>query len=297
MAQIERGYETPRWLHEEIGIPAGETVKVAPSTFANTSMYRWRLVSLAVAGQVVVAEPPFNTVDGGISRRTVVEVGKSGCSDENLVQTALNGYCSTTLHTRQHLGANDLATDIRFPVPYELPRDQGLRVTVANLLAPPDETTLPEITFLAKCFKRDGQPAILAGRIGSGLEPEQQANMDSADLFNRGRESIWITRLLFKTPNWRDEDNDPYGRGMVHIGYRVNPTFGTQWMPNPTPIPVGCLAPMVRLYDDKDEGPRVRVFPANTYLYPRQRMGFTLQNITSQRQAVHLCLFGELEVK
>ena len=91
---------------------------------------------------------------------------------------------------------------------------------------------------------------------------------------------------------------------MTRLGYIVNPTHGTAWMPTDEAIPVGNIAPMSRLGDPRDTGPRVYLFPRKSYLYPDQRIAVRLfPQLDSGKDAeeisrrINICMFGELEVK
>jgi len=288
---IQRGYIVPRWLHYSAALPSEATTELPPTTFSNTTMYRWKLVGLSFVGNPTTASAPYDEADGGLGTRILLELGKTGCGDMNLVPAPLTAFCAPPGLIRQHMGAYNLAYDVHLPRPYRLPRDSGLEVTVRNNNG---AANLPEITFLARGVDPKGYPVVLGGVVAEGLEPGNQVVMDSADLYNKGKTEVYLDRFSFKVV---DDKGTTWAEGLIPVSYLVNPTTGENFMPGPTPIPVGNIAPMCRVYDASDEGPRVYTFPPNTYLYPRQRLGVKLTNLTDADQDIHVCLFGELEVQ
>jgi hypothetical protein len=126
--------------------------------------------------------------------------------------------------------------------------------------------------------------------------------LQNADLVNDGETDMLITQMLLQSGQLTDYVADPGGTIFLpelnSFSWRVNPSTGTQWMPRPGPIPVGCLAPFSRgMYDWDDEGPRVYTFPDEAVLKPNQRVGMKIRSLSSKSQVVDVCVFGMLEVR
>jgi hypothetical protein len=314
----------PRWLYTHVTVPSLAELRVEPDAFANNTKYRMRLISLSfgspnqtpyTAGFVQPAQHPTWT------NRLLVDIGKSGCSDLNLVSGTLTSLCGNMRRIRTIVGDINMNRNWRLPTPYLLPRDEGLRVSVEwirpqyllnRYQVGPAQSG--EVTFIAKGYGADGYPVMLAGRhAGFGNEATiyQKGDavlLNSADLFNNGKREIYLTEFLYKE---MDEyyDNDPAHTAWFATGNSFNfawtvnpsnPTF-TQFMPQTRHIPTGLLAPMCRAYDGGSESPLVYYFPPDTWLDPKQalsvRLGNTLATVsTNIAIEVHMALAGELEV-
>lgn len=297
---VRRGYTCPRWLYVPgFVVPHQNTQQVSPSDFENVTPWRWRLVNLTFTSPIQEDAPQGRTFDWW-SRDLLIEVGKTGCSDQDLVMTPINEFCATPLHLRQKAGGVCLGVDFRLPTPYRLARDSGFEVKVENL----DQTRpiLHPPTIIFRGRTEAGQPIILGGRGGDlGLDPQSGEVIVSADLFNKGRQECYIDRIILK-------DIDTYqGEGAATtsfkgswIGWQINPTHGTQWMPVDQRIPVGNLAPMawrqVNPLTFMNTVPRVHHFAPHTYLYPKQRLGVRFTNQATYDIGVNPCLQVEMEV-
>ena len=296
MIKVIRGYKCPRWLWGEIDLPAEERVEIDPATFSNEEIYRWALTSLMFAGDVKTktASAPYDNAYGGIGRRVLVEVGKSGCSDMNLVPAPLTALCGNPHKVRQHDNVYNDGVAVRLPYPYTLPRDTGLDVVFEN--ADITAKNMPVMTFIAKGVRDDGHPAFLAGESEQAIENGNEIIVSSADLFNRGKDELHIHTLCFKNFD-ADASAQTLTASMTHINCLINPTSGMQWMPV-TPIPLGLLAPMNRMLDDlTDLAPHTYFFPRDTYLDPEQRLSVRITNLTDADQKISVALFGTLEVE
>ena len=319
---IRRGFFSPYWLYQGgVIVPAyakaptaAFDVETYPSIFSNETMYPFRLIGMSFTGDWV-DEGQLRQRHSWWANEVVVEMGKSGCSDQNLVAGSLSALCATPIHRRLHLeGAladQWSGMDVRLPHPYRLPRDCGLEVKVANMyeshLAESGVITgeIPMTTVIVKGYTDKHKPAILAGKhVRLGVDGSPDGIMDSADLYNNGQEAVNLTRIIMKDVNLLGSGQARYYDFTgTRIGYIINPTHGTAWMPGDDPIPVGNLAPMATSRDATDVGPRVYLYPPNTYLYPDQRVHARFySNRTPREGALHktkinVCLFGELEVK
>ena len=275
----------------------------------NATPYRKRLVCLSFASPTVLAKAGSDMgqvygIADFWARQIKVELGKTGCSDQNLVAGPVSVIGAVPYRKRHKFGVYDLAREVRFPAPYRLPRDQGLVVRVGNTAQDfEDPPTLgTRATFIAKGrFEDNGAPAILAAESADDIPPGQTAVLRSADLFNRGRRAILIDRLVLKDfQAYSIEAGVTYDTSGTRIGWNINPTAGAQWTPNNNFIPVGCLAPMSfvgRTEDFTGNYPRVYFYPQLTYLDPRQTLGIKLINESTRTIIIHVSLFSELEVR
>jgi hypothetical protein len=320
--EVVRKYTVPRWYYTAVKVHHGETIRVEPDTFANSTKYRMKLTSLSFGSPNPTAydahaqpnEHPTWT------NRLLVTVGKSNCGDMNLVAGSLSSLCGNLRRVRTVVADSNMARGWRLPTPYMVPRDEGLRVSVEwikpqytskSVAVGPEESG--EVTFIAKGYKPDGYPAMLAGRVdsfapgvavvGAGASRGGMQLMNSADLFNNGKTEIYLTEFLFKELDkyYSGGDLDWFTTGnSFNFAWQVNPsnpTF-TQFMPQPRHIPGGLLAPMTRGMDGGAESPLVYFFPEGTYLDPKQALSVHLGNTTTTGDIeVHVCLAGELEVK
>jgi hypothetical protein len=141
-------------------------------------------------------------------------------------------------------------------------------------------------------------PGFLAGRLNKTLTLGQQDVIDAADLLNSGREDFIITSISVDAMDHSADNTEvpPYF-DPVAISWKINPSSGIQWMPRENPIPIGCLAPTSRYVGTFDQYPLAYMFPENVVLMPRQRLGIQVTEVSDNIQSIHLCLFGELEVK
>ena len=318
--EIVRKYTVPRWYYTSVVIPPVAELRVEPDAFANSTKYRMKLISMSFASpnQTPYAALPNQPAQHpSWTNRLLVDIGKSGCSDLNLVSGTLTALCGNMRRVRTIFGSINMGRNWRLPTPYLLPRDEGLKVSVEYVKPqyaitagyPVGPTTSGEVTFLAKGYDADGYPAMLAGRhAGFGDENRGDAVLlNSADLFNNGKKAIYLTEFLFVEKDlYYDSDKDVYflTGNSFNFAWTVNPTNPTftQFMPQPRHIPTGLLAPMCRTVDGGAESPLVYFFPEDTWLDPKQALSVRLGNTLASVALVlptelHICLAGELEVK
>lgn len=294
---VRRSYWCPRWLYYNAMLPAAAggvapPQQVPPSAFANESPYWMRLVFMSFGSDYTKnAFLPWNP---NPMTRILVELGKSGCSDQNLVAGNIMALTSPGRRYKQIYGAFNVGNSIRLPHSYCLPRDEGLTVGVARITT--ELLTIPRMTFSARGFGDDGWPGILAGELDTATLAGTQF-MDSADLFNRGRKELWVNEMTMMSAVDTQAEGAGYQTDALAVGYQINPTQGTQWMPGPNPIPVGLIAPQTRPPDFFDASPRAYWFPEDVWLAPKQRMSVKLTNLDGTDRSCHVCLFGELEVQ
>lgn len=321
---IVRKYTVPRWYYTHVTVPSLMELKVEPDAFANNTKYRMRLIALSFGSPNqpsyilgVPAEHPAWT------NRLLVDIGKSGCSDMNIVSGTLTALCGNMRRIRTLAGSINMGRNWRLPTPYMLPRDEGLRVSVEFIKPqytqgglPVTPNTTGEVTFIAKGYSADGYPAMLAGKhagFGDAAIPAQRGSavlLNSADLFNNGKREIYLTEFCYKEME-AYYDNTPghaaypwfYTGNAFNYAWTVNPanpTF-TQFMPQPRHIPTGLLTPMCRNVDGGSESPLVYYFPQDTWLDPKQALGIRFGNTratvsTATSIEVHVALAAELEV-
>jgi len=294
----------PRWLWQEVTIPQSGEIIIDPSNFANTTAYPMVLSWLSICGKVATAGAPYDDAAGGVVRRLNVEVGLTGYSDINLVPMVGTAFFCGKRFRQKDLGNASATTvvsaDLEIPRALRIPRDGGLVVSCQNIHDPDDDVSLISPSIVAQGYHDDSKiPGVLAGRhtetITSATGPQL---FNSSDLLNRGREDFIITSITVT-----DRAVRAAGEGIEIIpqltsaAWRINPVTGVEWMPQPDPIPTGCLSPFTRLYDVYDEGPKVYEFPKNVVLQPRQRLGIKLTEQSAAAQTVYICLRGELEVE
>jgi len=325
MGEIIKQYAVPRWLHTQIAVPAGEEQRIDSDAFSNDTWHRMRLVALTFGNNqgdlnVVLSGFPMQDIHPTWASNLIVDIGKSRCSDMNLVSASLSSMCGNPRRQRQMFGVINMGRNYRFPTPYMLPRDEGLAVRVEYVRFPyADIGEIPvgpritdELTFIAKGFYEDGYPGMLAGRAdpfnisAAATRPNQGASteMISADLFNSGKGPLYLTELCFKEEDILtgvNKGKDFYaftGSGMT-FAWLVNPTdpTATKWMPSSQCIPTGLLTPQCRNYDGGSEGALPYFFPPGTYLDPKQALSIRLGNTAVADVDLRVCLIGELEVR
>jgi hypothetical protein len=282
---------------------------MSTSDFDNETVWRWRLHSLSFTNPVNDTMPKDYEYDGW-ARSLIVEIGKTGCADQNIVEGSLSNITANQYKLRQKYGGVCMGVDMRLPSPYKLPRDTGFEVKVQNLHK--DYPILVPPTIIFRGRREDGEPIILAGEgsrpnaAGIAIAPNTVQAIKSADLFNKGRREVWIDRIILKDIDayYHLEEPAVAARSTkgTWIGWMINPTTGTQWMPVDQPIPVGNLAPMgwrnpPNTLTFTNLGPRSYYFPPLTYLYPRQRLGIRWGNTLTSPLGVHVCLQVEMEVE
>jgi len=312
-------YEVPYWVDAHVEVKQLRIGEITPSMFANNTEYRLRLVGLSFVGPIIATTPAVTTLPTrhpGWASDMLVDIGKSGCSDQNLVRSSLTNLCGTPRIQRQKWGANNMGRSYWLPRPYKLDQDEGLRVEVQARWPGFEYTdgegvvsrvgTIPRMTFIAKGYDSDGYPIQLAANHIAILDPGGSALvMNSADLFNNGKNPIYLTEFCYKgmdtvVINYEGETTT-YGwdGDGTQIGWRINPSNPsfTQMMPNPTTIPVGLLTPLDRCYDGGSESPLCYWFPPNTYLDPKQALAVRFGNENSSDELdIWVCMFGQLEV-
>lgn len=311
--KVRRSYRCPRWLHQNnINVPLSwEEAAANPSIFVNETMYKMRLVFMSFTGNYIDEDQVFQDHPNW-ANRVLLEVGKTGCSDMNAVPVSMSALCTTPVPSRPkkegYLDGNYRwvwpNADIRLPHKTLLARDSGLEVKLSRFGNSSIDAS-PRLTFVARGTKEDGSHLILAGDSPPLQGDSPQIVLDSADLFNKGRQEAYIDSLSVKTQLAAVLSSEPlatrYDTLLSRIRLVVNPTYGTAWMPTDEGIPVGNAMPMNVTTDIPDVGPRVYLFPSNTMLYPEQHLSVrlyrqdTLQD-ASTIHSINVCLFGELEV-
>ncbi len=245
-------YEVPYWVDSHVEVKELSIGEIPASMFNNSTEYRLRLVGLSFAGPITPTTPTVTTLPTrhpGWASNLLVDIGKSGCSDQNLVRSSLTNLCGTPRIQRQKWGANNMGRSYWLPKPYKLDQDEGLRVEVQARWPGYEHTggerigSIPRMTFIAKGYDSDGYPVQLAAlNFASNLDPGGAALvMDSADLFNRGRKPIYLTEFCYKGMDTvvigydKETGISTYGwdGDGCQIGWRINPSNPsfTQMMP------------------------------------------------------------------
>jgi len=304
----------PRWLWQEVAIPQSGEVIVDPSNFANTTPYPMRLHWLSICGKAAVSGAPYDELSGGVTRRFNVEVGITGYSDVNLVPMVGSAFfCARRVIQKDYNGAGSAAhsANVFIPRALRIPKDGGLVVEIQNISNPDDYTVAKSVyggylpifqpSIVAQGYHDESKiPGFLAGRIPETLLGGGPQRFNCSDLLNQGREDFIITSVnvdsTTATPGYLDVQAEEVPT-LNKTAWRINPVTGIQWMPQPDPIPTGCIAPFTRTYDANDEGPKVYEFPKNVVLTPRQRLGVKFTDQSSSAQTIYVCLHGELEVR
>ena len=323
---VIRKYVIPRWLYTAVKVPKGSELRVDPDAFSNPTKYRMKLVALSMGSPNPTTYSSHNQTNEHPpwTHELLMDIDKSGCGALNLVSATPTAICGNLRRIRPIIGDANMGRSWRLITPYLLPRDEGLRVSVEWIkpqyisgeerLCGPDASG--EVTFIAKGYKPDGYPAMLAGRVDgftgretNGFIRGNAQLMNSVDLFNNGKTEIYITEFLFKETDFyvhwtAGEGGDvpfyfPSGNAF-NFAWQVNPTNPTftQFMPQPRHIPTGLITPMVRTVDGGAESPLVYFFPPETWLDPKQALGVRLGNTSTESDTeLHLCMIGELEVR
>lgn len=309
---VIRGFTVPQWLYGSIQIPYGKQNALKTGAFQNKTWFRMRLIGLSFTSDYVLDRSKASvttlpTVHPTWSSDLLVDIGKSGHSDQNLVRSTLTNLCGTPRHDRQKWGANNMGRSYYLRKPYCLPRDEGLEIEVENKWIGDDGVgSIPPVTFIAKGFTKSGYPTMLAGKTDTLKINGGVSTMSSVDLFNNGKEEIHLYEFCFKGMDTIVVDSQQVLYGWkgdgVQLAYRVNPANpdATSFMPSAQLIPLGNLTPQDRCYDGGSESPLCYWFNQKhpVYLDPKQEITVHVANQSANDEAkLNICLFGELEIE
>ncbi len=78
-------YEVPYWVDSHVEVRALRIGEISASMFNNDTEYRLRLVGLSFAGPITPTTPAITTLPTrhpGWASNLLVDIGKSGCSDQ-----------------------------------------------------------------------------------------------------------------------------------------------------------------------------------------------------------------------
>jgi hypothetical protein len=284
------------------------------STFANTEIYPWELRWLSITGpQVTVLESPFSTLLGGVNRRFRMNVGMSGEGDFNIVNLCGQAMCGPSEVQLAHDANMNVGARFGFdPVrPYSLPRDGGLVCEVKNDSAD-ENAEYPGVCFMGyeevNGYRNPVHLAAALSSAGQGqffLAPGTDTTLNVADLRNNGRDPVILTDMMLDPLMEEGLLQVSQFPTLSELAWRINPSTGIEWMPDPEHIPAGCIAPFNRGNGDvADQAPRVYSMPPLTILKPKAELSVDLRFIYDAGQGaeytsslkVHVCLFGYLEV-
>lgn len=297
-------YFSPRWLYKRVSMPGvvgGTTVQLNASDFANTEIFDMHLQWLCVTGRPNAAATTANfvTAQGGVRRRTQIQLGLSQQGDINTVPSNMTAMMAPDVPYKQAFAQSQGAVRLDLPYSYELPPDAGFVVTTKNNDGSGNACTYPTVALLGHINDRENNKA---PRIMSAVGPDTLAdgashNFDAADLWNDGIDSIIVNSLTLS------DASHPAGAGanfaLTGTSWLINPSTGLEWMPTTRgPIPAGCIAPFNRISNDVlDQAPSIFRFGGNVILRPRQRLSIELQSLANAVETYDICLFGMLEVQ
>jgi len=300
---MEKFY-SPRWRSQFVTIGATTHIPLPSQYFANNEIWDWHLKHLVVVGTADLdAAGDYTNAIGGVARRLRFKVGTSQKGPINVVPS--NGQAMFGPDRTYLVHSNDLNIGAAFrfdpKYPYYLPADSGIGALVRN----EGSASIQNLgcLFLGHEKPEDAAPGIVGDRnpvhFGSyttmNLQTGNQEPLEGADLFNDGENDAELTDMILQGFAMSAGEVSVDTWDQVH--WRINPTTGPQWMPDPDPIPVGCLCPFNRgIQDPSDVGPRAYAFPPGTILKPRQRISVEAYNYAADDQEFHICLFGYLEV-
>ena len=287
------GVWTPQWLYEHITLDAGETLRLKTGAFVNNQAWPLHLKWLSLLGPVAVdAAGEFSENEGGVARRLQFKLSVTQKGDiSNLFANA------QAIFTDHQVGFPGKQSRYDFSPPFPLGPEEGIVVKQSSFIYRPPPNNRRSVMFTGRRFDKNLKK-FLPSHLGAVdtedlVSVEYDTVFDSIDLYNNGEEPFWIQQMLL------DCGSNFINGGKLETAWRINPTAGIPWMPNPAPIPVGNLAPL-SLYelDIRDAfGPNVYVFPPHTMLRPRQRFGIEVKNLSNSQQQFGLCLHGMMEVK
>jgi len=301
----------PRWLYAEDVVPLDDWIKLPPEVFRNDTIWPFHLEYLSIAGfPVYTGGTNTGLWWGGIGPKIDVEIGFSGISDINLVSAISSAVCShTELANIQNQRVTDpvgLTRHLRYP--YRLPRDSGftghVRYREEFIGLPNIETAQknPLQVLLHGVDVVTGMPVQFGACVSNEtFKLQDEATLESADMYNRGIHDVDIYEVSFVAPasitTGSDERN--LKRAGLLYSYLLNPMIGERWMPGSEEIPIAHLAPLtVEGTTDRDLGPQSYFFPEGTYLHRRQQLGLRINNNDdTNNQAFSVALFGYLEVQ
>jgi len=302
----------PRWLPQRVTIPAGATRPLPASGFANTELWPWRLHWMSVTGvpKLETDEDPRRAYMGGVASRLTWQLGISQKGDINLRTLTTDAMLGTAFRLPQKADSTDVPFRFRFPAEVVLPPDSGLVARVSNTYQVENGVIhSPGILVNGYHGSRgiDREPAQLAAYGPANLGPKSAIPLDAADLFNDGGDDMLLHEMMLTggcrlLSTYEGQNGDPFGTAAWPFGtahsWRINPTTGIEWMPDPTPIPAGNIAPWNRpQYDPWNAGPRAYVFPEDTVLDPTQRLSVKVGNVDDVAITLNVALFGLLEVQ
>lgn len=287
----------PRWLYQPVTIDATSELNAPSTFFQNLEVWDWHLCFLSFVGTAALdGAGDYTNVLGGVGRRLRFNVGISQLGDVNIVYSSGQAMFGPDRPYLVH--SNDLNSGALFTFdpgrPVIMPPDIGLLAEVQNQ----GDENIDNLGLLVTATEEVNgytNPVHFASHAPAELAPGDDYTLDHPDLFNNG-ENDAVLRDMILNGFLKNEDNTQVDT-FDDVWWRVNPSGGVQWMPDPSLIPVGCIAPFNRaLFDPSDVGPRAYGFTEYTKLKPRQRLSVEIQNHSASEQTVHLCLFGYLEV-
>lgn len=287
----------PRWLYsQKLIVPASEYFEVDSGIFANDSMWPFHPEWMSVVS--MDASPP---VWGGAPHQMAVALSLSGFGGlfPNPVSMAAIFAAAKTPRVGWSPCMNPGA-GFTFTRDVVVPPGTGIRAECFNAH---DEDSWFNPTALFKAVTKDElspeqDPVILADRWPDNLTANSSKVLRGAGLVNNGRDDVILKHLNLSTGCWGYEGGSIVGKRYDTLLWHLNPTTGVQWMPDPSGIPVGLIAPYNRYVADvRYVGPRVMEFADDIVMYPTQQLEVELYSDYTVDVALGMCLFGYLEVE
>ena len=293
----------PRWLYSgKQNIAASTLVELDSARFANNTDWPFRLQWLSLVG-FGAAVPDANNW-GGIGRLLEFQLGISGKGAQYPIAVIGGSLFAETVQPR--LGwsySTDTGAAFTFDKRVILPKSSGILAEFGN-----DDLVRtysnPAMIIKAVSEAENGpalEPAVIGDRERTDVLDGTSVMLRGAGMRNDGENDLILRRMsLASGCDWYPVEVDiPNALRFSSVSWRLNPTTGPMWMPDPSLIPVGNIAPYNRGFDDVfGVGPAVYEFPPTMVINPGQRMELDVRNTSgSVAASLGLCLFGYLEVE
>jgi len=294
----------PRWLYSrKQKVPSESFIEIDSTIFRNDTIWPMKLewMSLVSLGDNL-------PIWGGSSHRMHMEMSISRKGPMFPVPQSMSALFTPGVSPRLNCATNSMSVGAGFTFDKEviIPPNTGIVAEVANQ-APVND---PEYKWynpsaIFKCVEEDynspeKNPVILADRWPDQLNQGSSKVLRGAGLKNNGLKDVAVRHMNLSSGGYWGSSYDSFDLSLTYslLEWRINPTTGVQWMPDPSTIPVGAIAPYNRSYrDDEHVGPRVMEFADNIYMEPTQQLELGVYSEYTTDVSLGLCLFGYLEVE
>lgn len=307
----------PRWLYSrKLTVPGTDYVEVDSTIFRNDTIWPMKLEWMSVIS-TGANMPQW----GGAAHRMAIEMSISGKGPMFPTPESMSALFTPMQCPRLKLnysmapGLNfDFNQNVVIPPNTGIVAEMFNRNTTPTIIPPPAKINgivepipggwfNPSIVFkgiIDDPHSEGKDPVMLADRWPFYVGPEDSKVLRGAGLRNNGLKNVRLKHMSLSSGSSWGHDTEPPMDALAYslLEWRVNPTTGVQWMPDPSTIPVGAIAPYNRcFFDMQNIGPRVMEFADNIYMNPTQQLELGIYSDYEEDVSLGLCLFGYMEVE